>query len=235
MPLLVTADRVNPTRTGLYEFFEENRQGWQAFWEKMGGDNDKIVKWATDSGIESPLEWFTGLHSFLFEHYSGDYKLLQHSAAKNTSFAQFLSKLVGMHLKDPHEKWWYLDKGFTHRKYVSMLERAADISDEHSAVLYINGNSPQLGFRLHDEYLLSLTGYKEQMKQMAYALNKKADEIENEVYFKQFAPGDKVRHAGYTDKLYQVQGSVDNLLVLTDTNTDAVVCIEDVWNLEKEF
>ena len=160
--------RLQSQTQGLYKFFEDHRNGWQGFWQDMSGDHEKIVAWATDAGIESPTDWFTGLHSFLFDHYSGDYKLLYHSAAKNNkSFETFLGAVIQLHIKEPKDRWWYINQGMTQDKYIAILERASDIEDPTQATIFLDARVPNMGHKLYDEYLLSLTGWQDKQKQAA--------------------------------------------------------------------
>jgi len=126
MPQIKTAQtsrNLDQVTQGQYQFFDHNRKGWEAFWEEMGGDRDKILKWAADVNLDFPEEWYTGLHQFLFGLSSGDPKLLK-QAAKARTFCEFLAEVTENHLEDPKPSEWYISKGTTPDKFQSTLQNA---------------------------------------------------------------------------------------------------------------
>jgi hypothetical protein len=234
MPQIKTAQtsrNLDPVTQGQYRFFDTNRNGWKAFWEEMGGDLDKILKWAKDVNIEFPEEWYTGLHQFLFGLSSGDPKLLK-QAAKVRTFCEFLAEVAENHIEDPKPCEWYINKGTTPNKFQSMLQRAAEIEVEENAREYINARVPELGSKFYDEYLLSLTGYKEELKVAASRLNKKAYRIEQRYLPTKFKSGAKIRHLLHPEIELTTIGQMKDKSVVAKRNTGALSYIKDVWNLQ---
>lgn len=234
MPLTKTAQtsrNLDQVSQGQYKFYDSNRKGWEAFWEEMGGDSEKILKWAEDMKLEFPEEWYTGLHQFLFGLSSGDPKLLK-QAVKVRTFNEFLAEIAENHIKDPKPTEWYINKGTTPTKFQSILQSASDIEADQNAVEYINARVYDLGSKFYDEYLLSLTGYKEEIKIAASRLNRKAFRIEQRYIQKKFKAGEKIKHLLHPDIELITIGQMKDKSILAKRNTGALSHIKDIWNIQ---
>jgi len=233
--LLKTAQTNRPgfsqVTEGMYQFFPKHMAAWSEFWKNMDGDRERILAWANDVGIQFPKGWYTALYQFLFNHFSGDEKLLR-SAAKEEKFHEFIAQVVENHIKEPQDKWWYINKGVTYDKYIRMMEHAAEISDSYHAVAFINARCRNLGDELYNEYLLGVAGKKAEVKLEADKLNRKAYELERGVYESNYEPGDKVCYSLDPEVDLTVVGAVDNG-ILAARDTGALSYIEDLWNLRR--
>jgi hypothetical protein len=196
----------------------------------MGGDREKILDWANKMKIEAPEEWYTGLHNFLFSVSSGDAELLKQTAASK-SFPTFLAGVAEDHLNSPRETGWYVDKGTTPEKFLSVIQAASEIELEESAREFINARIMGMGSKLYDEYLLALTGWKEEVKEAASSLNKKAYRIERKIFERKYQQGDKLEHALHPGVELIVIGQMKDRSVLALRKTGAISHIRDVWNL----
>jgi len=226
-----------PAPNNLYHFPREHKAGWQAFWESMDGDTDKILDFAKKSDIDSPEEWFSALHLFLFDVFSGNPNLLKVASGK--SFGEFLKQVAENHTKDPKDKNWYVEKGITKNKFIAALERAADIADVKQAIGYVNARIVNLGFYLYSEYLLAKTEGKSKLKSVASGMNKQAYELEHKALgyspLEDLAIGDKIGHSLAPHNVFMVvdvvkDNSTIEMIVARDLHGKAAY-IEDIWNV----
>ena len=227
MPMVRESNTVTGCMT--YRFYDKHRTGWKRFWAEMGGCMESTVQWAKDAGIESPEQWYNSLHLFLFNKFDGNEDLLR-KAAKSKAFGDFLSQVAENHINCPKEDMWYINMGLTHGHFVADLERAIEFECPHDAVSFLDSKSPELGGCLYDEFILSLTGWVEEVRSAASELNKQAFLLEDQVYTHKFYAGQKVSHFFYPGKELEVLGVVDNKVVAKH-NTGCLSVIEDVWNL----
>lgn len=254
MPLKIKSfnhDCLNQPPRNLYSFAGEQRSAWSLFWEEMDGDLDKILKFANDSGIENPEEWFESLHHFLFDVFSGNPKLLKKAAKK--TFQEFLAQVAENHINDPKDKYWYFGKGLTKQQFIRMIEGAATVVDLRQSIAYLNARaSNDFGSKLYSEYILSKTPQKKEIISIASEMNKKAWEIESELSGKEISANiaDKIMHLRFPGEEFtvtEVHRSVAKIKIDGETQhiepiqTCLVVkdskgktgYIFDLWNVEK--
>jgi hypothetical protein len=233
MPLLKAQKHklmFDPPPAGIYHFDEIHRIGWSEFWHEMKGDLDKVVDWAKKAEIEEPEAWVNELYKFLFGTYSGNMKLYVRGAKSN--FSTFLAQTAANHINDPKDKWWYINRGITHQKFIGVMERAADISEIRNAIYFVNARIPDLGFKLYDEYLLSQAGHLDDMKRVASGMRKKAYEIEKGICGDAVLPekDDMIIHADFPGEEFKVLEMIDDVIVVEDA--DGKDCyIADPWNI----
>jgi hypothetical protein len=235
MPLLISAQKHQWTKQPPYNFYhfpEEHRAGWQAFWNEMKGDIDKILEFAKKADIECPNEWCESLHIFLFDVFAGNPKLLKKAAGK--TFGEFLNAVIKNHKDSPKEKQWYTVRGITQKKFIAMLERGADIQDIRQAVAFINARVKDLGFHLYSEFLLSKTKHKSEIKNVASEMNKKAYELECEAIghspLEGISEGDVISHALFPNEKFMITEVANDMLVTRDSQ-GKVAFIKDFWNV----
>jgi len=233
MSLLIDAQShscFNLPKPGLYHFSEEHRQGWSEFWHIMDGDLDKIVDWAVKAGIEDPEIWYNELHKFLFDVYSGDYRLLRKAAADN--FQSFLASLANNHSNEPKDRRWYTSIGLLPDEFVRILESASELKDIRDVIHYINGRVPDLGFKLYEQFLLSRTGVQKKTARIISNLRKKAFEIEAEYgCVKLPQPGNVVGHINFPGEKFVVTAVVNKIITAMDENGKDCF-FADPWNLD---
>lgn len=216
---------------GLYRFFDEDFYNWKTFWQEFGGNKKEILGWAKEAEIKNPESWYNSLYCFLFGVFSGDVSLLTKTAKAKYSFFEFLAKAAENHVQTPKDKWWYINKGTTNGKFVGILQTAASYVDNTQAIKFLNGKFVDLGFRLYDEYVLSLSGVLEDLKKEASALNKKAYDIETKAGMKKFESGQDITYLLAPELKLSVIEDVDNtILARTDKNTLSLIV--DKWNVK---
>lgn len=254
MPLKINAfnhDCFDQPPRNLYSFSGEQKHAWSLFWEEMDGDLDKILKFAKDSGIENPEEWFESLHHFLFDVFSGNSKLLKKAAKK--TFQEFLAQIAENHINDPKDKYWYFNKGLTKQKFIRMIEGAAEVVDLRQAISYLNSRvSNDFGSKVYSEYILSKTPQKKEIISIASEMNKKAWEIESSLSGKYVTVNisDKIKHFCFPKEEFTVTGMhrstakikisgetehiepLQTCLIVKDSK-GKVGYIFDLWNVEK--
>ena len=216
---------------GLYHFNEIHRDGWRTFWKEMDGDVDKILKWADAAGIEDSKIWYQELHKFLFDFYSGDTSLIR-KAAKG-KFVDYIAQVTKNHINDPKPGWWYNERGVNYEKFISILQRSVDSTDERSVIYFLNARLVDFGFNLYSEYLLSKTGYEKSMQSIASNMRKKAYDIEQSICgeYEDLEEGDIIRHANFPGETFQVLEVADGVTVTADK--DGLDCyVTDPWNVE---
>lgn len=239
MPLL----RVSQTHTCLnqpprclYEFAEEHRKGWCSFWKALDGDLDKILDFAKKAEVANPEEWYSELHRFLFDVFSGDYRLLKKAA--KADFGGFISQIAENHVNDPKEDNWYFLKGLTYNKFLAMLEYAANIPVPHDAIANINSHVPGFGAKLYSEFLLSKTKHKSEIKSIASEINKKAYDLEKGLTGKTFfdnIPNKefKVKYAGCPNEILNVVAvDKENEFIIVEDSDKNEGFIFGVWDVE---
>ncbi len=238
MPLFETAQThtttFNMPPSGLYRFDEVHRVGWAKFWQTMKGDVDKIVDWAKTAEIKEPEGWTNELYKFLFGNYSGSLQLLRKAA--KADFSGFIAQVAENHLNDPRVEGWYTNRGVTLKSFVSVLEKAAAVTDVEQAVHYLNGRIRDFGFQLYDEYLLSKAGHFDELKSVASQMRKRSYEMEYEhAGVKQdYREGDLLAHLYHPGDEFRMLGESGGILITEDQDGHACY-IPDPWNTELLF
>lgn len=202
MPLFKIAESKNlevPVH-GLYTFAEEQYCNWHKFWMDMGGDIDKILKFATDLGIEEPKEWYEELHRFLFSVFCGSYKIV--TASKSSKFNSFLKEVIENHKKEPKDQYWYSCKGLSKDDFFRIFEVASEFEDPKESIRYINSRVPDFGSKVYNEWVLTQAMKKEELRSIANNKMKNANKIESEVFkTKEWNVGEKIQYFGFDDDL----------------------------------
>lgn len=237
MPLLRVAQShssFNQPPYCFYTFAKEHYRGWMNFWKEMDGDREKILSFAKKGEVDNPEEWFDSLHHFLFDVFSGDYKLLKKAAKK--TFGEFLAQVAENHVNDPKDRNWYFLKGLLKSDFIRVMEYAAEMPDVKQAVGYVNARTPEFGAKLYSEWLLSKTQHFKEMQTIASTMNKKAAEIEKgatgKTILSRLVAEDKIRHAGFPNEVFEVVCVHSDFIVVEDRNNKEGY-IFDTWNVEK--
>lgn len=238
MPMLKTSQAKSYSQVdsyNTYDFAKKHKKGWTEFWEEMGGDMEKIVKFAEDAGIDRPKEWFNSLHRFLFDVYCGDEEILDGLKLKAASkdFQTFLGTVLKNHQDNPKDKWWYINKGMTEMGFIAMLERAGAVEQQENAIAFINARVKDMGNELYSEFLLSKAGYLDEMHSVASGMNKKAYEIEKALgkdIVSSLKEGDKVYYYKFASTEYEVVEKDEGVVVVID-DVGRVGYVTDPWNL----
>jgi hypothetical protein len=207
----------------------------------MDGDFDKIIKFAEDSKIECPNEWFESLHRFLFGIYYGDPKILKCGAFEDKGFKDFVKKTSEEHKKNPMDKYWYTVRGITKDNFIAMLERACEVNDPRQSVAFVNARVKDYGFFLYSAYLLSKTKGKSEVKTQASKLNQQAYQLETDAIGESpisgVTAGLTVTHALFPEEFFMVTDVVRTAsneleMLVTRDKQGHVAFIKDVWNVQ---
>lgn len=246
MPLYKTAQRGTHLRRELDDFYvfpEVHKENWAKFYESMDGDQEKILAWAEKSGIDYPKAWFESLHHFLFDVYTGTPAMLKKAAKEN--FGSFLKEVHSNHSKNPKPERWYHAQGITPRRFIEVMQEAAEIKQPDQAIAYINARVMNLGYYLYSEYILSKTENNKKIKSVASQKNKEAYDLECLTLGKSplcsLQEGKKVAHALCPEEDLTVEKIVwedpDNSslsVVVARNEKKAPFIIVDVWNLTEK-
>lgn len=244
MPLYNTAQRNSLFRPALddyYVFPEEHKPQWFKFFEAMEADEEKILAWAEKADIKHPKAWYESLHKFLFDVYSGTPKMLKKAAKED--FQAFLKEVHNNHVKNPKPDYWYHNHDVTPRRFMEVLQEAADLANIEQCIAYINARMMNLGFYLYSEYILSKTEHYKKVKHVASELNKQAYDLEclalgtSPIY--RIKEGDTVGHFLCPKAKFVVEkiawddpDHTSISTVIARNEKKAPVFISDPWNLQ---
>jgi hypothetical protein len=185
---------------GLYTFAEEHKEDWHKFWINMQGDIDKILDFAKDLGIESPKDWLEELHRFLFDIFSGSYRMI--TASNNLTFNQFLKGIIENHKKSPKTHYWYACHDTDLNGFIKIFEIASEFDDYKEAINHINARIRDFGSKVFNEWVLTKAKESGEIKSIATNKIKEMNKLERTIFgARNFKIGEKINYFGFNDSL----------------------------------